>query len=112
MTVSLTGCVVIEGVSGAPSPVIVIVATCVVATGPIGTLAGLTRGVVHSVLVMERFAETLPIAVGEKLAVKLALCPGTNVNGSDGPLILKLPPDEVICVIVEAAVPEFVSVRL
>ena len=102
----------IEGVTGTPSPVIAIVSTWVVTTGAIGTLAGLARGVVNSLFVIERLPDTLPIAVGEKLVVKVALCPGTNVSGTDGPLIVNPPPDAVIWVTVEAALPEFMSVRL
>ena len=112
VTVWLVGCVVIDGVTGTPAPVIVIVAIWVVTTGAIGTLAMLTRGEVNSLLVIERLPEMLPIAVGAKVVVKVALCPPANVNGSDGPLILKPPMDAAIWVTVEAAVPEFVSIRL
>jgi len=42
----LAGCVEIEGVTGTPAPVIVIVSTWVVTTGAIGTLSILAGGVV------------------------------------------------------------------
>jgi hypothetical protein len=64
------------------------------------------------VLVIERLPEALPIAVGAKLVVKVALCPSAIVNGSDGPLTVKRPPDTTAWVIVKAAVSEFVRVRL
>lgn len=63
-------------------------------------------------LVIERLPEALPIAVGAKLAVKVALCPSANINGSGGPLTVKCSPDATVWVIVKAAVPEFVRVRL
>jgi hypothetical protein len=62
--------------------------------------------------VIERFPETLPIAVGTKVVVKIALCPPANVNGSGGPLIVKPLPDATAWVSVKASVPEFVRVRL
>jgi hypothetical protein len=56
----------------------------------------LARGVFDSVLVMERLPETLPMAGGAKVIVKLVLCPPANVNGSVGPLRIKPPPDAAI----------------
>ena len=102
----------IEGVSGTPAPVIVIGANWVVTDGAIGTLAVLTGGASNRLLVIERLPETLPVAVGAKLVMKVVLCPPANVNGSDGPLILKPPPNAEIWVTVVAAVPELVRVRL
>ena len=61
---------------------------------------------------IERFPETLPIAVGAKIVVKVALCPPANVNGSGGPSRVKPPPEAMVRMIVIAAVPEFVRVRL
>jgi hypothetical protein len=56
--------------------------------------------------------ETLPIADGAKVIVKIALCPPANVSGSVDPLRVKPPPDADICMSVMASVPEFVRVRL
>ena len=112
VTVWLAGCVVIDGVIGTPAPVILIVAIWVVTTGAIGTLMVLARGVVNTLLVIERLPETLPISVGAKLVVKVALCPPANVNGSGGPLTIKPPPDETDWVSIMSAVPEFVRVKL
>jgi hypothetical protein len=104
--------VVIEGVAGTPAPVIVIGAICVVAPCASGTLAGLARVEVDWLLVIERLPETLPIADGAKVIVKVALCPPANVNGSVGPLRVKTPPDAAIWLSVMALVPEFVRVRV
>lgn len=112
VTVWLAGCVEIDGANGTPSPLIAIVATWVIATGAIGTLPVLAGCDVSSVLVIERVPETLPIVDGAKLVVNVALCPGTNVNGSDGPLILIFLADAAISVTVDSEVPEFISVRL
>lgn len=111
VSVWLVGCMVIEGVTGTPAPVMVIVATWSVTIGAFCTLALLACREVNSILVIERLPETLPTPVGAKLAVTVAFCPGTNVNGSDVPLILKPLPDAVICVTVKVVVPEFVRVR-
>jgi hypothetical protein len=62
--------------------------------------------------VIERLPETLPIADGVKVIVKVALCPPVNVNGSAGPFRLKPPPDAAIWVSVIESLPEFVRVRL
>ena len=112
VTVWLVGCVVIEGVTDTPLPVIVIVATWVVETCAIGTLAVLTRCEANSFLVIKRLPETLPIADGAKLIVKVALCPPANVNGSWGPLRVKPPPDTAVLMSVRASVPEFVRDRV
>jgi len=68
--------------------------------------------VVDSLLVIERLPETLPIAEGVNVIVKVALCPPDNVNGSVGPLRVKPPPDAAIWMSVMALVPELVRVRL
>ena len=112
VTVWSVGCVVIEGVTDTPLPVIVIVATWVVETCAIGTLAVLTRCEANSFLVIERLPETLPIADGAKLIVKVALCPPANVNGSGGPLRAKPPPDTTVLMSLRASVPEFVRDRV
>ncbi len=59
---------------------------------------------------IERLPETLPIADGAKVIVKVALCPPANVKGSVGPLIAKPPPDAAIWTSVMALLPEFVRV--
>ena len=45
-------------------------------------------------LTRERLLLTLPLDVGAKVTLKLALCPVTRVSGSAGPL--RLNPDPVI----------------
>ena len=62
--------------------------------------------------VIERLDEVLPIAVGAKIALKVALCPSVNVSGSCGPVTVKRPPVAIVFVIVKTAVPEFVRVRI
>jgi hypothetical protein len=62
--------------------------------------------------VIERLPEASPIVVGANLVMNVVVCPSANVNGSDGPLKVKPPPDATAWVIVMADVPEFVRVRL
>jgi hypothetical protein len=62
--------------------------------------------------VIKRLPEALPIAVGANLVEKVKLCPPANVNGSVGPLTVKLPPDATAWVTVMVEVPGFVRVRL
>ena len=61
-------------------------------------------------VVIKRLPEALPIASGANLAVKVALCPSANFNGSDGPVTAKPPPDATALVTVKAVGPEFVRV--
>ena len=61
---------------------------------------------------IERVPETLPVAVGAKLVMKVVLCPPANVNGSGGPLTVNPPPDATVWVTVKVSVPEFVRARL
>ena len=112
VTVWVAGCVVIEGVTGTPAPAMAIVAIWMVTTGAIGVLAMLTGGVSSRLLVIERLPETLPVAVGAKLVMKVVLCPPANVNGSGGPFTVKPPPDAIVWETVMVSVPEFVRVRL
>jgi hypothetical protein len=112
VTVWLTGCAEIEGVTGTPAAVIAMVAISLATTGGKGPLAVLARRVVDVLLVIKRFPETLLIAAGAKVIVKVAFCPPANVNGSVGPLRVKTPPDVAVWTRVTASVPEFVRVRL
>jgi hypothetical protein len=57
--------------------------------------------------VIERLPETLPVADGAKVIVKVVLCPPANVKGSVGPLRVKPPADAAICMSVMASLPEF-----
>jgi hypothetical protein len=56
--------------------------------------------------------EASPTAEGANLAMKAAVCPSANVKGSGGPVIVKPRPDATALLIVNAAVPEFLNVRL
>jgi len=62
--------------------------------------------------VIKRLPEASPIAGGANLAVKIALCPSANVNGSGGPVTVKPLPDTTALVTVMATGLEFMMVRL
>jgi hypothetical protein len=70
------------------------------------------NGALNCALVNDALPETLPAAVGAKVAVKVALFPGFKLAGRATPLRLKPVPDGVACEIVTAALPELVSVKL
>jgi hypothetical protein len=56
--------------------------------------------------------DTVPVAAGAKLAVRVKLLPGDIVSGRGTPLMLKPAPLAVAWEIVTATLPEFVSVKL
>jgi hypothetical protein len=88
---------VIVGVSGTAAAVIVIV---LVNDDVTDSLPPVSWGVVAWLVVIKRLPEALPIATGANLPVKVALCPSANVNGSDGPVTTKPPPDAIALVTV------------
>jgi len=67
---------------------------------------------VSCALVIKRLPEALPMAEGANLATNVALCPTANVNGSGGLVTVKPPPDVTALVIVKAAAPEFLNLRV
>ena len=91
----LAGCAVIEGATAAPAPVIWI------------TKVELSWGPLKEVA-----PDTLPVEVGAKLAVKVALLPGFRLTGSATPPMAKPAPEALACEIVTAVVPELVIVKL
>ena len=91
----MLGWVVIDGLTPTPIPVI-----------------GMETGDLNCVLAMEMLPDALPIMIGAKLAVKLALLPAAKVTGNDTPAIAKPVPVGVTCEIVTGVLPELVMVKV
>jgi hypothetical protein len=58
------------------------------------------------------FPETLPIADGAKLMVKVTFCPGGTATGRAGALRIKPLVDATACVRLKASVPIFAMVKV
>jgi len=91
----LIGCAVIEGATAAPAPVI-----CT-------TKAEFSCGPLK-----EAAPDALPVEMGVKLAVKVAVLPGFRLTGSANPPMAKPAPEAMAWEIVTGFVPELVIVKL
>lgn len=92
---ALPGCAVIEGAVATPVPVI-----------------GTPKAEVSCAAVKEAEPDTLPVEVGAKLAVKVALAPGLRLTGKATPPMEKPAPEALAWEIVTKLPPELVMVRL
>jgi hypothetical protein len=69
-------------------------------------------GELLALLTTEMLPAALPPAVGEKMALKLVVCPRDSVKGRESPLMLKPAPVTVAPEIVTAPLPVLVSVTV
>jgi hypothetical protein len=92
---ALPGCAVIEGAVATPVPVI-----------------GTTKAELSCDPMKEAEPDALPVELGAKLAVKVALAPGLKLTGSTTPPMERPAPEAVAWEIVTELAPELVMVRL
>ena len=75
-------------------------------------LIGTTKAELSCAPMKEAEADRLPVEVGAKLAVKVALAPGLRLTGKATPPMEKPAPEALACEIVTELVPELVMVKL
>src|ERR1700730_14542727 len=73
-------------------------------------LRAMVSGEPGALLVIEILPPAAPVDVGEKVALKVELCPALRVVGTYNPMMLKPVPDATTCEIVTLAGAEFVNV--
>jgi len=68
-------------------------------------------GDVGALLTIEMLPDAVPTEVGRKATVMVVCCPALTFMGSKNPLTLKAEPDAVTCVMLNVAVPIFLTIN-